>query len=140
MIDDLLDLNIKQLRGIYQSNTAKPGNKTWYIKITYQKRVYSFLGLFHDPWTTCMIYSIIKKELTGKNPIQERNINYCQGYYQVRKYLNGRICWFGSYRKIEHARAERDILESVGWDLDLACEGVDETINGWIMFNNKVVG
>lgn len=43
-------------------------------------------------------------------------LNSRTGRYHIRKNVGGRPEHFGTYRRLEDARAERDYLESIGWD------------------------
>lgn len=46
-----------------------------------------------------------------------RNIMKHYGKYQIRKYYNGRVYYYGTFYKLEDARKVRDVLEEVNWGL-----------------------
>ena len=64
-------------------------------------------------------------ETTTRNIIRLRN-----GKYEIRKVINGVLETFGVFNTYEEAEAEVKLLRQCGWDYDILCECIDETIDG----------
>jgi hypothetical protein len=46
-----------------------------------------------------------------------RNIRKHYNKYQISKYFNGKVYYYGTFHKLEDARKVRDVLEEVNWGL-----------------------
>lgn len=70
-----------------------------------------------------------------------RHITKNNGSYRIDKYLNSKTEYFGTFYNIVDAVHERDLLENVGWDLDVLIESPTNTpdfsINDLPPFPNK---
>lgn len=62
------------------------------------------------------------------------------GNYEIQKQINGKSKYFGTYNTLEDAQTERDLLIKYNWDIEKLCECHDETVNGKIIVNNRLVG
>ena len=53
---------------------------------------------------------------------EDRYIRRVKGKYTLQKSINGKTEYFGTFKTLEEARSERDLLESINWkweDVDL---------------------
>lgn len=140
MIGELIDIPIKRLMGIGLRKSRNPESKVWRGTICYNGMVKS-LGVFNDPFSASLVYWLVKEEIHG-NKFEDRYISYndCKGYYQLRKRHHAKIQIELWVKRIEEARAERDLLEKYDWNLEKVCECADETFDNKIIFNNHIVG
>lgn len=49
-----------------------------------------------------------------------------EGNYRVVKRINNKLTHFGTFRTLEDAQKERDLLMKFDWDLEKVCECADE--------------
>lgn len=57
--------------------------------------------------------------------VADHNIYYDNGTFVITKYINGKTIRFGSFKNIESARVERDILEKCKWNYEEYLELID---------------
>ncbi len=57
-----------------------------------------------------------------KNPMRYIYLNSRKTGYIISKYVNGEQICFGSFKTLEDAQKERDLLEKCEWDFDKLCE------------------
>ncbi|MBR3213186.1 MAG: hypothetical protein IKF79_01605 [Methanosphaera sp.] len=67
----------------------------------------------------------------------EKYIRKLQGYYCIQKIVNGKFEHFGSFKTLEDAVKERDLLIQCNWDFDALCEGLNEG-NNWLTDVSKL--
>ncbi|MBF4469458.1 MAG: hypothetical protein ISP01_08660 [Methanobrevibacter arboriphilus] len=138
MIDGIIDILIRNLKGVNLNKSRNPEFKVWKSNIHY-KRKNKFLGCFNDPYSASLVYWLVKEEIHS-NKFEDRYIYRLNGRYYIRKIHYGKLQLLISFEKIENARAERDLLEKYDWNLEKVCECADETIEDKIIFNNRIVG
>ena len=91
---------------------------------------------------------IAKERLIKQNWIKEPNpmryigkiTNGKKMKYYIQRLSKGCAGYFGSFETLEEAQKERDLLEQFDWDYDAICESIDETLDGYIIMRNRVVG
>lgn len=137
IIDEILDLSIIDIRGIIHEKNKNQEYKCWRSIIFFNGKKKS-LGYYNDPFSAGLVYGIVKKEIIDfENMYITKTRN---GTYRIRKYVKNKLESFGTFKSLEKARAERDLLEQYDWNLEKVCECVDETVNSKIIVNNRLVG
>ena len=65
---------------------------------------------------------VIVRRNTGWHRIKDYEHRYIQltpqGTWLIQKWVDGHMNVFGTYHRLEDAMAERDYMESIGWDYD----------------------
>ena len=67
-----------------------------------------------------------KKRYSRPSLTGERYIRKLHGRYCIQKWVNGKCEHFGSFKSLEDAIKERDLLIKYDWDLELLCECLNE--------------
>lgn len=62
----------------------------------------------------------------------------CNGNgYQISKQIGGKQIYFDYVKDLEDVKKEVKNYLNAGWDLDALCEGIDERVDGEIIYLNK---
>ena len=101
--------------------------KTWYIvQKTINGVAYNFgtartliEALMIRDW--CIVNNW-KKRYPKTHSTGEKYIRKVKGYFYVQKVVNGKLEHFGSFKSLEDAIVERDLLIKYNWDLECLCE------------------
>ena len=85
-------------------------------------------------WENCL-----KERLDYTEP-PKNYVSLKRGVFYPIKTIKGQIVYGMVCHTLEECLEEVQLLNKVDWDLDALCEGIDETIDGEIIFLNKKMG
>jgi len=118
---------MRGINGTKYITCSKIKGKTWYI---IQKRIGDTTCHFGTGRTLIEALMIrdwcIMNNWEKKYPMPhstgEKYIRRFRGYFYIQKVLNGKLEHFGSFKTLEEAIKERDLLVKYNWDLEELCD------------------